>query len=113
TWRATRYYQNLRFVYEVESKVRDLKEYMPEENKKQEQQPDDKKQQQNNKKQDRTSNPLGPNDRENAERFRRDTAAVEVVALRGTSLPFLTAAKLKQSIASRRVSRNELNRRTA
>ena len=119
TSRVTRYYQNLRFVYEVESKVRELKQVIPAEEQKNESKPEDKdKKQQNNKKQDRSSNPSGhsatePGERDNAERFRQENNAMEMVALRGANLPSLTAARLKQSNASSRVLRNELNRRTA
>lgn len=77
--RAVRFYENLRFVYEVESKVREIKEAMPvkqDEQKKDDAQPERKQ----NQKRDDMSNRPNSNERDNAQKFQQESAAITPVS---------------------------------
>jgi Putative zinc-finger len=103
--RVVRYYENLRLVYEVQSRVREMKEAIPtkeDEQKKDESKPERK---QNQKRDDMSNRPNG-SERDNAGRYQQENAAVTPVSYN----PSLHHLSLKSAILDR-ASRND--RRTA
>jgi hypothetical protein len=104
--RIVRYYENLRIVYEVESKVREIKEAVPtkeDEQKKNESKPERK---QNQKRDDNMSNRPNGGERDNARRYEQENAEVAPVSYKQN----LHHLSLRSATASR-VTRND--RRTA
>jgi len=104
--KVTKYYENLRVVYEFESKVREIKEAVPvkeEERKKEESKPDQK---QNQKRDENMSNRPTSNERDNARRYQQESAEMTTVSYH----PNMQHLSLKRATSCRAI-RND--RRTA
>jgi hypothetical protein len=89
--RVVKYYENLRFVYEVESKVREIKEAMPVKEEERNQNDRSKPEQKHNQKRDdnKTNRPNNSerNDvqRNDAQRYRNENAAITLVGYTSAS----------------------------
>ena len=78
--RVVKYYENLRFVYEVESKVREIKEAIPvKEDERKEKDSSKPEQKQNQKRDDNISDRPKNNEHDNAKRYQQDKANVTMV----------------------------------
>jgi Putative zinc-finger len=103
--RVVRYYENLRIVYELQSKAREIKDAIPvkEEDRKDDSKPERK---QNQKRDDNMSNRPNGSERDNARQYEQENAAIAPVSY-NRSLHHLS---LKSAVLDR-VTRND--RRTA
>ena len=94
---VVKYYENLRIVYELQSRAREIKEAMPskeEERKKEDSKPERK---QNQKRDDNMSNRPNGNEGDNAQRYKSESAAMTPVACNSASYQH----SLKRAISTR------------
>jgi hypothetical protein len=104
--RMVRYYENLRIVYELQSKAREIKEAIPVKEEGKDKDGSKPERKQNQKRDDNMSNRPNNNERDNAKRYEQENAEIAPVSY-NRSLHHLSL----KSAVSNRVTRND--RRTA
>jgi hypothetical protein len=107
--RVVRYYENLRIVYEFQTKAREIKEAMPAKEDERKDKDGSKPDRKQNQKRDDISNRPNSNERDNAKRYQHENASMTLVrynaALRHPSLKHATLAPMASPRATRNVRR--------
>src|SRR3954469_18397043 len=100
--RMVRYYENLRIVYELQSKAREIKEAIPVKEEGKDKDGSKPERKQNQKRDDNMSNRPNNNERDNAKRYEQENAEIAPVSY-NRSLHHLSL----KSAVSNRVTRND------
>ena len=94
--RVVRYYENLRIVYELQSKAREIKEAIPTKEEEQKKNASSPERKQNQKRDENMSNRPNGNERDNARRYEQENAAIAPASYK-TSLHQLSLRPLTRN----------------